>query len=171
MIPGKGKPPCASPRSSPARNGARPPSTSPAYTPSSFLPFTGRKWRMSSAIRRCHRTVPWNWPPPGGHSISGLWKATSLPDAQDVTGTSYLRRRYAGELHRRLPDRAPSGKPGSPDSHFMIQPYRNCHVFAAVKGMTEDYFSSLVLPRYEHWIRQGRGMSFLLIIPAIMLWC
>lgn len=56
-------------------------------------------------------------------------------------------------------------------SHFMIQPYRNCHVFAAVKGMTEDNFSSLVLPRYEHWIRQGRGMSFLLIIPAIMLWC
>ena len=41
-------------------------------------------------------------------------------------------------------------------SLFMAQPYGNCHVFAAVKGMTADNFSSLVLPRYEHWIRQGR---------------
>lgn len=39
---------------------------------------------------------------------------------------------------------------------FMVQPYGNCHVFVAVKGMTEDNFTSLVLPRYEHWIRQGR---------------
>ena len=41
-------------------------------------------------------------------------------------------------------------------SLFMAQPYGNCHVFAAVKGMTADNFSSLVLPRYEQWIRQGR---------------
>lgn len=63
---------------SPAGNRARPSSTSPACIPSSFLPFTGRKWRMSSAMRRCLRTAPWNWPPPGGRSTSGLWKATSF---------------------------------------------------------------------------------------------
>ena len=35
---------------------------------------------------------------------------------------------------------------------FLAQGYERSHVFAAVKGVTEDCFRDVVQPRYRSWI-------------------
>lgn len=39
---------------------------------------------------------------------------------------------------------------------FLAQGYERSHVFAAVKGVTEDCFRDVVQPRYRSWIDEGR---------------
>lgn len=80
----------------------------------------------------------------GGEDLPSMQNASRLDDAEPKKFIAVcLVVRRLENLDRLLP-------------LFMVQPYGNCHVFVAVKGMTEDNFTSLVLPRYEYWIRQGR---------------